>query len=69
MPVGDSIQPHRLYSGRSGRLIAAPTGVVPLRLLLMKCFTLYRISYGGSFCTVSGGLLFDIPVLLFYNVF
>ena len=29
MSIGDTIQPNRLYSGRGGRLIAAPTGVDP----------------------------------------
>ena len=42
--------PHRLCSKRGGRQIAAPTGVVPLRLLFLQCGTWYRASstaYGG----------------------
>ena len=39
-----SIQPHRLYSKRGGRLIAAPTGVVPFNRT-------------GCNCNVAGGRL------------
>ena len=49
--LGNTIQPHRFYSERGGRLIAAPTGVLPLRLLFLQCGAWYRASstaYGGS---------------------
>ena len=42
--------PHRLYSKRGGRQIAAPTYATPLRLLFLQCGTWYRASstaYGG----------------------
>ena len=43
--------PHRLYSKRGGRLIAAPTYATPLRPLFLQSRTPYRASstaYGGS---------------------
>ena len=72
---GGTVHPHRLYSERGGRQIAAPTCATPLRPLLLQYFTLYRIpssgspsgepaSPKGSSCSVSGGILLHSYVVI-----